>query len=230
MSRSNVATLLKNPLGITGGQTRLLTAVVVTVVSFFLLPAWLLATRLLVAWNLGVLCLLALAWAMIFRTTPEQMRKQARDEDEPPRVIFGLLLVAACGSLLAIIFLLSSVKGTKLPPGALSSHVALSIGAVIAAWFLIHTTFTIHYANYYYRGEEDANLETIGGLQFPGEKEPDYLDFAYFSFVIGMTAQVSDVGISSRGMRRLALLQGLLSFAFNTVILALTINVLAGLF
>jgi uncharacterized membrane protein len=225
-----VATLLRNPLGITGGQTRLLTALAVTVVSFFLMPAWLLATRLLVAWNLGVLCLLTLAWVMIFRTTPDQMRKHARDEDEPPRVIFSILVVTACASLLAIIFLLASVKGMKLAAGSLSAHVALSIGAVINAWFLIHTTFTIHYANYYYHGEEDDNPGTIGGLQFPEEKEPDYLDFAYFSFVIGMTAQVSDVGISSRAIRRLVLLQGLLSFAFNTVILALTINVLAGLF
>lgn len=222
--------MLRNPLGITGGQTRLLASVAVTVISFFLFPQLLLATRLLVAWNLGVLCLLALSWVMIFRTTPEQMRKQARDEDESPRTIFIILVVTACASFLAIIFLLASAKGEKLPPSELSSHVALSVGAVLNAWFLIHTTFTIHYANYYYRGEEDGNPETIGGLQFPEEKEPDYLDFAYFSFVIGMTTQVSDVSISSRRMRRLALLQGLLSFAFNTAILALSINVVAGLF
>ena len=88
----------------------------------------------------------------------------------------------------------------------------------------------MHYAHAYYSDEdEDPNTSGVGGLEFPNEKEPDFLDFAYFSFVIGMTCQVSDVQISSPGIRRLALVHGLLSFLFNTVILALTVNLASGM-
>jgi uncharacterized membrane protein len=88
----------------------------------------------------------------------------------------------------------------------------------------------MHYAHAYYRDDDDdPNTTASGGLEFPNEKEPDFLDFAYFSFVIGMTCQVSDVQVSSRGIRRLALVHGLLSFLFNTVVLALAINLASGL-
>ena len=88
----------------------------------------------------------------------------------------------------------------------------------------------MRYAHAYYRKRDDDQESSEGeGVEFPDEKEPDFLDFAYFSFVIGMTCQVSDVQISSRGIRRLALVHGLLSFLFNTVILALTINLSSGL-
>jgi uncharacterized membrane protein len=87
--------------------------------------------------------------------------------------------------------------------------------------------FTLRYAHYYY-GEGDG-AKAVGGLEFPNDDAPDYLDFAYFSFVIGMTAQVSDVAISSKSLRTLALVHGILSFCFNTVILALTINTVSGL-
>ncbi len=102
--------------------------------------------------------------------------------------------------------------------------------AVIQSWLLIHTVFTLRYAHVFYRSEQEADVEgSGGGLIFPGGHYPDYQDFAYFSFVVGMTCQVSDVNITSRSMRRLALLHGLLSFAFNTVILALSINIISGL-
>ena len=113
---------------------------------------------------------------------------------------------------------------------ALSEHLLLAAATVVSSWFLIHTVFTMHYAHAYYRDDDD-DPSTIGsgGLEFPNEKEPDFLDFAYFSFVIGMTCQVSDVQISSQGIRRLALVHGLLSFLFNTVVLALAINLASGL-
>ena len=101
---------------------------------------------------------------------------------------------------------------------------------MVSSWFLIHTVFAMHYAHGYYRDEDEGpDFASAGGLEFPNEKEPDFLDFAYFSFVIGMTCQVSDVQVSSQGMRRLALVHGLLSFVFNTVILALSINLASGL-
>jgi len=104
--------------------------------------------------------------------------------------------------------------------------VTLSILAVVAAWSLMQTVFALRYAHIYYGDSDDLNKHA-GGLKFPGHDAPDYLDFAYFAFVIGMTCQVSDVGISSKPLRKLALLQGVLSFGFNTIILALAINTIA---
>jgi uncharacterized membrane protein len=89
--------------------------------------------------------------------------------------------------------------------------------------------FALRYAHLFYSAPISSSEDYAGGLQFPEEKAPDYLDFAYFSFVVGMTCQVSDVQITSRSIRRLALAQGILSFAFNTVILALTVNIISGL-
>jgi uncharacterized membrane protein len=103
---------------------------------------------------------------------------------------------------------------------------------VISSWMLVHTVFSLRYAHTYY-GDPDGPAGPqphAGGLEFPGDREPDYLDFAYFSFVIGMTFQVSDVVITSRDFRKLVLLHSMLAFGFNTVILALAINTVAALF
>lgn len=108
----------------------------------------------------------------------------------------------------------------------------MSIGSVVVSWWMLHTVFTMSYAHMYYTKTpqtDDPKDAVIGGLLFPEENNPDYLDFVYFSFVIGMTFQVSDVEISSRSIRRLALLHALISFAFNTAIVALSINVISGL-
>jgi len=94
------------------------------------------------------------------------------------------------------------------------------------SWFLVHTTFSMRYAHLFYGDNENGKGS---GLGFPGNGSPDFVDFAYFSFVLGMTFQVSDVEISSRQIRRLSLLHSLIAFIFNTVIVALTINALAGL-
>ena len=105
----------------------------------------------------------------------------------------------------------------------------MSIVAVLCSWFLVHTTFALHYARRYYQDKTARpHAENAGGLDFPEKGEPDYWDFAYYSLVIGMTSQVSDVGTTSRGMRRLTLIHSVLSFFFNTVVLALAINIVAG--
>ena len=131
-------------------------------------------------------------------------------------------------SLLAVILVLREHKALQKTAGL---HLFMAALAVIEAWFLIHTVFTLHYGHVFYRSEQEADVAgTGGGLIFPGWHPPDYQDFAYFSFVVGMTCQVSDVNVTSRSMRRLALLHGLLAFAFNTVILALSINIISGLF
>jgi uncharacterized membrane protein len=133
-------------------------------------------------------------------------------------VIFVFVVVAACASLFAVGFLVSVGSGQ-------AGHLVLGLATVVLSWSLIQTVFGLHYAHAFY-GDSDQSGERrhAGGLLFPGERMPDYFDFAYFSFVIGMTCQVSDVQITSHRMRRLALLQSVLAFGFNTIILALLIN------
>jgi uncharacterized membrane protein len=109
-----------------------------------------------------------------------------------------------------------------------SVYIPIIIGGILFSWVLIHTTFCFHYAHLYYDNEKGTE-KNDEGLAFPNEKHPDYIDFAYFSFVIGMTFQVSDVEISARKIRRLTLFHSLLSFALNTFVVALTINLIAGL-
>src|SRR5207249_578612 len=117
---------------------------------------------------------------------------------------------------------LGPAKG--LPDAKRYTHIALSILAVICSWLLIYTAFAIRYAHIFYGPSKSETEKRAGGLLFPGTTEPDYLDFVYFSFVIGMTCQVSDVQISAGRLRRIALLHGILAFMFNTIILALSIN------
>jgi uncharacterized membrane protein len=201
---------------------------VVSGLVLVLLPSKLsLLTRVIIAWDAGVVCLLALVFLMMLSATAQKMRRRAQRQDSSRWVILTSLVGAACASLLAIGFMLKDNKG--LSAAILTLHVTLSGVTVICSWVLMHTTFALHYAHSYYRDDSETPIvDDTEGLDFPSEKQPDYWDFLYFSFVIGMTSQVSDVQITSRPMRRLALVHGLLSFFFNTVILALSINLIAG--
>ena len=165
---------------------------------------------------------------MMTSATPERMRRSAQRQDESRLAILTLVVAAACVSLFAIGVMLKNTKNLSIT--ILTLHVTLAGLTVICSWLLIHTMFTLHYAHLYYREYSDIPTEdNVGCLDFPHEKQPDYWDFLYFSFVIGMTCQVSDVQIVSRPMRRLALVHGVLTFFFNTVILAISINIVAGL-
>lgn len=161
------------------------------------------------------------------RATPETMRRNAQVQDEGRLVILGLITAAACASLLAIGFMLKDTKGVSTT--VLTLHVTLSVVTIVGSWLLVHTIFALHYAHGYYQDGKTLPECKAEGLDFPNDIEPDYWDFLYFSFVIGMTSQVSDVQITSRAMRRLALLHGILSFFFNTTLLAISINIIAGL-
>jgi uncharacterized membrane protein len=130
-------------------------------------------------------------------------------------------------SLLAVILVLREHQALSRIGGL---HLFIAALAVIESWLLIHTVFGLHYAHVFYRSQQEHDVEGSGrGASFPGRENPKYLDFAYFSFVIGMTCQVSDVGVTSHSMRRLVLLHGLLSFGFNTLVLALSINIISSL-
>jgi uncharacterized membrane protein len=184
-------------------------------------------THFIAIWDIYAIVVLVMAWVTICTANPRTIQERARLQDSGRTLIFACVIVAACMGLLAVILVLREHRALQKTAGL---HLFMATVAVIEAWLLIHTVFTLHYAHLFYRSEQEANVKaTGGGLIFPGEHKPDYQDFAYFSFVVGMTCQVSDVDVTSRSMRRLVLLHGLLSFAFNTVILALSINVISGL-
>ena len=206
---------------------RLLCAGVVSVLAFVLLPAALKAqTRFLVAWVLGASAYLYLAYLLVSSASEEMTERTASAQDQSSRLSLATGLAAAAASLLAIFLLLQD--GDSLTPWQRLCHVFLSAGAVFCSWLVLHVSFAFHYAHRYY-GDIVAPFGSIDrGLSFPGKDRPDYLDFAYFSFVIGMTSQVSDVQVTTHPMRRLVLLHGIASFGFYTVILALVINIIAA--
>ncbi|MFN6538469.1 MAG: DUF1345 domain-containing protein [Nostoc sp. EkiNYC01] len=210
-------------------RPRLFIAIGVAVLISVILPPWLhLPTRILCAWNSGADFFLAITWWKMLKATPEKIRRYAENQYEGHLAIFMLVIAAACASVLAIGFLLTDKKG--LSTILLTLHVILAIMTIVGSWLLVHTMFAVQYAHIYYKYNSRNNKQEItGGLDFPNNKYPDYWEFLYYSFVIGMTSQVSDVQTTSRNMRRLTLLHGILSFFFNTTILAMSINIIASL-
>jgi uncharacterized membrane protein len=170
---------------------------------------------------------LAATWTLIVTAKPKTMRHNAQSQDEGRLVILGLITSAACASILAIVFILKESKGKDV--SIVIPHIILAVVTIVGSWLLVHTIFAMHYAHEYYQDHKTQSDCKAGGLDFPEDIEPDYWDFLYFSFVIGMTSQVSDVQITSRSLRRLCLLHSILSFFFNTAIVAMSINIIAGL-
>jgi uncharacterized membrane protein len=183
-------------------------------------------TRAIVAWDSGVLVYLGLA-ARLFATEPdERMEAHAVRQQEGEWTIFWLTVAAVVFSFVAILGEFADTKDLHATQKAL--HVGLVAATLFLSWLMTHTTFALRYAHEFY-SKDLGGPQIDGGLDFPGEKRPDYLDFLYFSLVLGMTFQVSDVQITARKFRRVAAVHGLLSFLFNTIILALTVNIAAGL-
>ena len=209
---------------------RLLICGALGVALFLAFPAsWGNAIRSALAWILAVGCFLALTVYAAGDAPPERLRARARRQDSSRWVILGLIVLAAAVSLVAVAVLLHKQDGETL--AQLVARIALVAGVVMASWSLTHTVFSLHYAHGYYGDGPTPGSDDAGGLLFPGkDKFPDFWDFLYFSLVIGMTCQVSDVQITGKHMRRLAAMHGVLSFFFNTVILALTINFLVSAF
>jgi uncharacterized membrane protein len=182
-------------------------------------------------WNASALVIVALDWLTILTTPQPKIRELAQQQDLSRFLIFVFVVVAACAALFAVGFLVSRPK--EQTAGHFTVHIALTLLTVASSWTLVHTVFSFRYAHAFY-GDSDVSgvHHHAEGLTFPPDRPhrpPDYLDFAYFSFGIGMTCQVSDVQINSRRMRRLALVHSVLSFGFNTLILALLINTVSGL-
>lgn len=180
------------------------------------------STRMLMAWDIGVALYLGVAAWSMGRASIEAMRERAEREDEGARVILALTVGAALASLAAIAVELRGLRDAAHADEPLRA--VLAAFTILCSWFFLHVIFAIHYAHAFYADEGECK-----GLAFPSEASPDYVDFLYFSFTIGAAAQTSDVSVTSRGMRRVVLVHTVLSFLFNTTVLALAINVAAGL-
>jgi uncharacterized membrane protein len=208
---------------------RLTLGVFLSAVAFFLLQGRIdPASQVIAVWDVFVAVDLALAWRVIILADPSRLRETAKLQDSSRTAIFAVVLLAACAAFISVAFMLGPSRSTA--SAGLGLHLALSLIAVVGAWMVVHTLFALRYAHLFYGLSKSADRdEPASGLRFPGTLKPDYLDFAYFSFVIGMTSQVSDVQILSRRLRRLAMVHGTLSFFFNVVILGMTISIMSGL-
>jgi len=206
-------------------RPRLFIAIAIAVAIATLTPGPIKPTlRAVIGWDVGIAFYLALVFAMAARATPQSMRRRAALEDATRWVFLALMAGAAWFSMFALLGVLHDARGAG---GHLSLALTLLAGAtILLSWIFAHTSFAVHYAHDFYG---DIGAKRPPGLLFPGDaKEPDYWDFLYFSFVVGMTCQVSDVQVATRFWRRLVLAHSVVSFLFNTVVLALCINLLAG--
>jgi len=183
-----------------------------------------LALRAVASWDAAALTMGALAWWLISHADAAEARRRAAPDDPGRRTVWLFVILASGFSLFATTVVLREARGHM--PHARGVFVVLCIAAVASAWMLTHTAYTLRYAHLYYRDDGDGE----GGLAFPGDTSPDFLDFAYFAFTIGMCFQVSDVAITSRPIRRTVLGHAVLSFAYNTAILATAVNLVLGVF
>jgi uncharacterized membrane protein len=201
-------------------RPRLISAALITLVLFLSLLPLLSPTRaLLVSFNLGMTLFLALLAHAMSRASPATMRQRAGLQDEGKWVVLGASLIIAVIIMVALYQELHAGKDKSVVDALLAGS------TIFLSWMFLASIFSQHYAHSYYLEPDGKD----GGLLFPGTPEPDYWDFMYFSVVLSMTFQVSDVQITSRSIRRLALLHGVVAFVFNVTIIAITVNVMAGI-
>jgi uncharacterized membrane protein len=211
-----------------GATQRLALSVGVAAVAYLILQRLAFVSwhgRIIGSWDLGAFAYLSLAWGLVAKSDARCTRDHALSQDPSRYLIFLLIVVASCASIVALGFVVGPIR--ELPFWSRAAHLVLTLVALISSWLLIQTVFAFHYAHRYYTGPHGES-SAVPPLHFPGEREPDYADFMYYSFVVGMTSQVSDVAVVSRSMRRLTMIHGVLSFLFNIAVLALAINIFAS--
>jgi len=204
-------------------------ALVIAFLSYFIIPKAGMSTLLLAMtlWVIFAFCFICIDWVVLITRPIPEIREKAVSDDGSVVYVSIMVIIACFASMITVLLLMISKEH--------HDHwlfVPVSIGAMLLSWVMVHTIFTFHYAHRYYDngdGKKHDDTKPAEGLQFPGDENPDYIDFAYFSFVIGCTFQVSDVVITSRKIRRIVLLHGLLAFALNTFVVALTINFIGSL-
>lgn len=220
------------PVRYVRARPRLFLCAALAVLVGLLLPeTWRPTTRALMAWNAGTIAFLCSIIVMMLRATHTTIRRNAALQDEGQFLILSLAILAAIASIGAIVAELGSVKDAV---GIVKGfHLGLAFLTIVSAWGFVHVMFALHYAHEYFdewRTHPDAKPQMRGGLDIPGNEDcPDYLDFLYFSFVIGVATATADINIASRSIRRAALVHCILAFFFNLAILGLTINIAAGL-
>ncbi len=226
LDSSSGADLPSALLRLIAGHQRTFGAALVGAATYLALPLHYSArTRAITAWDIGAACFVLLCIPLFAAGTPARMAANARAQQEGEWTLFWLVVLGATASFAAILGEFGAMKDSAHHLREL--RVAL-VGATLAlSWMLTHVVFALRYAHEYYTASGGGPID--GGLQFPGDEHPDYWDFLYFSAVLGMTFQVSDVEITSKKLRRLATLHGMLGFLFNTVIVALTVNLASGL-
>jgi uncharacterized membrane protein len=176
-------------------------------------------------WDAFAFTFVGTSWIVFFTRPVAGIIAQANKEDGSKLFVLFSTIVSSFASMFAVMLLVLSREQS---PNRVALAVTLAIAGMMLSWIMVHTIFTFHYAHlYYFKQKDDTPCDEA--LAFPATRQPDYIDFAYYSFVIGMTFQVSDVTINSRILRRTTLAHALLSFALNTFVVALTINLIAGL-
>ena len=210
---------MSKPVRVVYARPRTFISIAIGVVAFFLLPGSLrLVTRLLISWDIFIAFYLVLAFVMMARCGIVHIKHNAVLQDDGR---FLILLVTALGAFASLAAIVSELGAAHRSPPEL----VFATSTIAMTWAAVHTAFALHYAHEFYRGAKP------GGLDFPKgheDEHPDYWDFVYFSFVIGMTAQVSDVGVTDRMIRRTATAHGIVSFGFNTALVALMVNIAAS--
>ena len=208
-------------------RPRLFVSIVAGFFVFGLLPKSLglhLVTRLIIGWDATTCLYLILAALMIQSTSHDGMKLRAKRLDDGKFVVLAMVVVAAVFSLGAILLELGVAKNFS--GLARNDHIFLALITILLSWGFTQMMFAFHYAHNFYNNEA---MGVGSGLLFPNLKTPDYIDFLYFSCVIGTSAQTADVNITGQAMRKVVLVHSVLAFFFNTVLLALLVNVAAGL-
>ena len=207
---------------------RFVISVIVAVITYLLLLASDLEVmiKVMIAWSVFALSYIITSCIVFFTQSSQDIQKHSSQEDGSRIYVFLLVVITSFASLFTVLLLMLSRNTTDTPQ---MIFIPVAISCMLFSWLMVHTIFAFHYAHLYYSDDTSDSTKHAEGLEFPGEKKPDYIDFVYFSFVIGMTFQVSDTAVTSRSIRRLVILHGLLSFGLNTFVVALTINLIAGL-
>ena len=208
-------------------QWRFLAALAVGVAVALVVPLEDAVPRVLAGWNAGGLVYLVLVGIKMWQAEVEGIKREASIERESRIVVLVVVIFGSIFTMLALFVQLMALKSEQGIDRTLS--IGLSVFTIILSWLLIHTVFAVYYAHEFHSEAKGGSRGQGGGLKFPDDSTPDYLDFLYFSFVVGTTAQTSDVEVCSRAMRRVVMLHGILSFFFNTAVIALAVNLAAQL-
>src|SRR4030095_4108230 len=208
-------------------QRFIISIILAVIVYLLILSVYLdILVKVMIAWSVFAFSYIITSWIVFFGQKPAQIRELSKQEDGSRLYVFSLIVITSFASLVTVLLLMLSQNAKETPQIV---FIPVAICGMLFSWIMVHTIFGFHYAHLYYGDGTNDSAKHAEGLEFPGEEKPDYVDFAYFSFVIGMTFQVSDTAVTSRSIRRLVLLHGLISFVLNTFVVALTINLIAGL-